>query len=382
MGRLLLAASLRDHPEWRQGCLYGDVGTLVLDGDEPVAGIMSLGESVWFGGETVVSSQPVAAAVRLGAPIQAMHACRTALADHWRACGTPLIVKWGIVRDALNELLGFSPVMLGWEVCLRFGTDDRRRPDAVRPATPHDLAALSALYDERARHHVGAGVRTPQQWHEAFWPHFTEGASRQLLVYDGPDGVDGYLALRPGSPTGGPGVMVTEWVDRTPAAFQHLWAMLRHLAGDQLTVTLPPMPPDRPLMALLPAQADMRPIRSLLLRPGLPERFWPFVRCRPGHGEMTLAVRDATGLWPERLDLHWADGRVTMSAARGPASVRTDVGTMGLLALGAMTIGDAVRLRLIDGSDADLQKLDGLFVHQPIYRYPADNRVNKQFRQW
>lgn len=382
MGNLLLASSLRDHPDWRQGRLYGDAGTLVFDGDVPVAGIMTRSEDVWFDGRPVRNAEPVAAGIRLGAPSQAMPACRQAMADLWRTCDTPVIVKWGIVRDALNDLLGFAPAMLGWEVCFSFGTPGGPRPDAVRRAWPFEAEALRALYDDRAAQHGGAAVRSVEQWHRAFWPLFTTGDNRHLLVYVGPDGIDGYLALRPGGPHGGPGIMVTEWVDRTPEAFQGLWAMLHHLAGSELPVTLPPMPPDRPVMALVPPTAAMRPIRSLLVRPGQVAAFWGHVRTRPGDGSLRLAVRDAAGLWPERLDVSWRDGRITATPGEGAADVRTDVGTIALLALGVMSVGDARRLRLVDGAPEALAAIDGRFVPQPLYRYPADNRVIRQFHPW
>jgi hypothetical protein len=382
MGQLLAASSLRDHADWRQGRLYGDMGVMVLDGNDPVAGIMLQRDSLWLGGEVVRTARPVAAGVRSGASIQTMLACRTAMADAWRECDTPLIVKGGVVRDSLNELLGFAPHLLGWEVCLRFSSPGPGRPAGIRRATPADLPALEALYTARARGFAAAAVRSSQQWQQDFWADFTVDGARELLIAEGPAGIDGYLALRPGSPTGEAGIMVTEWVDRTPSAFQRLWACLHHLASDRLPVTLPPLPPDRPVMALLPPQADMRPIRSLLLRPGLPDRFWPFVHCRPGQGELCLAVRDPVGLWPERSLLQWADGRVTGRATTASPSIRLDVGTLGLLAFGALTVDEALRLRLAEGSPDSLAALAGLFLAQPIHRFPADSRVGKPFRQW
>jgi hypothetical protein len=173
---------------------------------------------------------------------------------------------------------------------------------------------------------------------------------------------------------------VTEWLDASPSAWRSLWATLHHLAGDQLPVTLPPLPPDRPWDALWPETYQMRPIRSMLFRPGAPDHFWPTVACSPGEGELHVSVVDPFRLWPAKLRIRWTDGRIVSWEPTDRTELHTDVGTLGLLALGFMRVDEAVRLRRLDGETEALSRLAKAFAPASLYRYPADFRAIKRSR--
>jgi hypothetical protein len=148
-----------------------------------------------------------------------------------------------------------------------------------------------------------------------------------------------------------------------------------------MPLTLPPLPPDRPWDALWPETSQMRPIRSLMFRPGPPEHFWPVVACRPGEGSVSLSVVDPFKLWPAKLRLQWADGRITGWEPVDQADVHVDVGTLGQLALGYLDTRQAVHARRLQGTAAGIDALAACFQPASLYRYPADFRVIKGRRR-
>jgi hypothetical protein len=377
---MLLAASLRDAPAWQSGEIPGTAGSLIWDGDEPVAGLTVTTETVLLHGEPVCAMPVLAGGVRPGASYEAMLACRTELAALWREGEAAVSFKWGFSKDFYGDLFGYQPVMLGWEALCHFPDSvGAAVPAGVREARWEDLPALADLYARRSRDHSGTVVRSLATWQEGCWPYFTTGESRTLLVHEGPEGIDGYLALRRGADGPVQVLRVMEWLDASPDAWRSLGQALRAMAGAEvLPVLLPPLPADRPWEAYWPETTDLRPIRSLLFRPGAPEHFLPTVVCRPSEGEVSLSVADPFQLWPRQIRLRWAGGRVTDWEPVERAEVHVDVGTLGLVALGLLDPYHAQRLRRLDGEALAVERLAAAFAPAPLYRYPADFRLHKR----
>lgn len=379
-------ASLRGEDsrfDWR------DVRGLWSGEGEPVAALITLHRGVSFGGGELTAGLVGGVAVppeqrRRGYGrtllvhlLQELYALQTPISLLF-----PFSVAWyrtlGYGLANTNCFLEFPPALLP-------AYPERR---GVRRAGPDDEAAVHRCYD-RARalpHNNGWLARTDWEWH-----HRVGKPEHEMVVYEGQEGVEGYLVYTLSWSIDRAPLKVAEWVWTTDAAWRGLAGFLAAL-GEQVTSITYNAPAHSPLLAAMPEPYDRTGTATEFV-------FWPVARLVSGFmlrlvhlpaalrqrpyparvaADLVLAVADGQHPQNQRpLHLHIAGGQahvVELAAGTrsGPGVVETDIATLGEIYAGALPAEQARTAGRLRADDATCAQLTAAFAAAPFFMQPAD----------
>lgn len=169
-----------------------------------------------------------------------------------------------------------------------------RQAKPMRPIVAGDRPALAALFERRAQGMAGTLRRDVTAWQDLFNSLAPAGPYHGFMTDDG----SAYVLLHGGHPSANTIVVpVVEWLDDGRDGLASVVTFLAHLQGRARQLTLP-VPPDRPIGALLVSAAPIQAHHWLgpCLRLVDPDAF-----LRPLFPEASLDTRDggSTLILPE-----------------------------------------------------------------------------------
>ena len=253
----------------------------------------------------------------------------------------------------------------------------------VRPFALDDLPTIRSIYrGSQLSQADGRLTRSSSYWDR--WLRMgRQRANFTLVVYDGDEGVEGYLAY---SKSADNTLKVTELVVHSDAAYRGLWG---YLAGQPDISGIDYLaPPDDPILHLMKRPRDRQGrnrgwvfddiyhatsagmLRVIDVAEALTSRFYPHDMM----GNRVFKIHDPQLPHNERpVNFRIVDGRPDIIPLAGQTpQVETDIATFSQLFCGFLPAEAARRLGRLQADDETIEWLDKAMAAKPLFIHEAD----------